>query len=53
LTKFYGSQKTVILMHASFMATSGQEQTLACFKERRADVSTGACSVFWRAIETK
>jgi hypothetical protein len=39
------------LLLASSTATSGQVQTLALIKEMDADVSTGACSVFWRAIE--
>jgi hypothetical protein len=40
------------LLHASSTATSGQIQTLTLIKAIGSEVSTEACSVFWRAIET-
>jgi hypothetical protein len=40
------------LLFASSTTTSGQLQTLKLMKEIDANVSTKACNVFWRAIET-
>jgi hypothetical protein len=40
------------LLIASSTTTSGQDQTLTLIKEMDAGVSTEACFVFWRAIET-
>jgi hypothetical protein len=38
------------VLHA--FSSQSHEQTLTCLKEIDADVSIGACSIFWRAIET-
>jgi hypothetical protein len=43
-----------ILLHADFtIASGGEEQMLTLYNHRRnSAISSGACSVFWRAIET-
>jgi hypothetical protein len=40
------------VVSANFTVASGQVHTLTLFNESDSAVSTGACSVFWRAIET-
>jgi hypothetical protein len=52
---FDGDMKYCTLLIASSTTTSGQVQTLALIEETDGDVlrvSTEACNVFWRAIET-
>jgi hypothetical protein len=40
------------VLRANFTATNGQVHTLTLFNDRESAVSSGAISVFWRAIET-
>jgi hypothetical protein len=46
------SQYDCLLMARFTISVGGQEQTLQCLQLLDADVSTTACSVFWRAIMT-
>jgi hypothetical protein len=39
------------LLHARFTGSNGLERTLTLSKQRDSAISSGACSVFWRAIE--
>jgi hypothetical protein len=52
ITIGYDNPYYTILYASSRESSGGQEHILNCITRFDADVSIGACSVFWRAIET-